>query len=175
MSLIGQVNAVLNRTHMPSCCPTRQLRQPWWETRCLNCVGSSWSLLREVHPELVSHWLNWTVRSPSCTVGLEKNSVCIWYKVFEYKKWQNSFLWSLSFTHWIQMVFLTVFKAAMCYGLVRWPILCILISCVCAVCAKGRFAPEKKPSLLLCSAVPMETSEQWSNGTVVCPDRWIKS
>ena len=41
------------------------------------------------------------------------------------------------------MVFLTVFKAAMCSGLVRSPILRILISCVCAVCARGRFASEK--------------------------------
>lgn len=31
------------------------------------------------------------------------NSVYIWYKLFMYNKWQNSFLWSLSFIHWIQM------------------------------------------------------------------------
>ena len=49
--------------------------------------------------------------------------VCVRCKVFAYKKWQNSFFWSLSFIHRIQMTLLTVSQVARSSGLVRWPIL----------------------------------------------------
>ena len=55
------------------------------------------------------------------------NRVCIWYKVFAYSKWQNLFLWSLSFIHRIQMPLLTVSQATNCSGLECWPILHILL------------------------------------------------
>ena len=55
------------------------------------------------------------------------NRVCIWHKVFAYNKWQNLFLWSLSFIHRIQMPLLTVSQATNCSGLECWPILHILL------------------------------------------------
>ena len=66
-----------------------------------------------------------------------------------------------------------VYKAAMCSGLVRPDILCILISCVRAVCAMGRFAPGKKTSPLFCSAFPMASNEAMARCFILM-DRVIK-
>ena len=64
-----------------------------------------------------------------------------------------------------------VYKAAMCSGLVRPDILCILISCVRAVCARGRFAPEKKQAHSFARPFPWRAMKQWHGAL----SRWIKS